>query len=81
MKTKVLSTALCLSMVAGAAAAVIAEIDVNSDGMYSFPEVLAVMPDFTDADFAALDANGDGLLDGDEIAAAVEAGMLPASEG
>jgi len=37
MKTKVLSTALCLSMVAGAAAAVIAEIDVNSDGMYSFP--------------------------------------------
>ncbi|MBQ2263446.1 MAG: hypothetical protein II336_19050 [Loktanella sp.] len=52
-------------------------IDVNGDGMYSFPEVQAAAPDVTEDDFAALDTNGDGLLDAEEIAAGEAAGILP----
>lgn len=58
-----------------------AAIDVNADGMYSFPELQAVMPEMTEDTFTALDANGDGLLDVDEIAAGTDAGLLPASDG
>lgn len=54
-----------------------ADIDINGDGMYSYPEVQAVMPEMSEDDFAALDTSGDGLLDADEIAAATEAGLLP----
>lgn len=54
-----------------------AAIDIDGDGMYSLPELQAVMPTMTEDDFAMLDASGDGLLDADEIAAGVEAGLLP----
>jgi len=55
-----------------------ADIDINGDGMYSYPELQAVMPEMSEDDFSALDISGDGLLDADEIAAATEAGLLPA---
>ena len=55
-----------------------ADIDINGDGMYSYPEVQAVMPEMSEDDFSALDTSGDGLLYADEIAAATEAGLLPA---
>lgn len=55
-----------------------ADIDINGDGMYSYPEVQAVMPEMSEDDFSVLDTSGDGLLDADEIAAATEAGLLPA---
>ena len=55
-----------------------AAIDINGDGMYSFPEVQAVMPEMTEEAFTALDVSGDGLLDAEEIASAVETGALPA---
>lgn len=67
-----------LTAVAGVAQAQDAAIDINGDGMYSYPELQAVMPEMTEDDFVALDVSGDGLLDADEIAAAVEAGLLPA---
>ncbi|MFO8126576.1 hypothetical protein [Yoonia sp.] len=54
-----------------------AEIDINGDGMYSYPELQAVMPDITEDDFASMDTSGDGLLDADEIEAAQASGMLP----
>jgi len=54
-----------------------AEIDINGDGMYSYPELQAVMPEMTEDDFTVLDTSGDGLLNADEIAAATEAGLLP----
>ncbi|MBE0414848.1 hypothetical protein [Yoonia sp.] len=52
-------------------------IDINGDGMYSFPELQAVMPEMTQERFNSLDTSGDGLLDADEIAAGVAAGVLP----
>jgi len=55
-----------------------AEIDINGDGMYSYPELQAVMPEMTEDDFTVLDTSGDGLLDADEIAVATQAGLLPA---
>ncbi len=55
-----------------------AEIDINGDGMYSYPELQAVMPEMSEDDFVAMDTSGDGLLDADEIAVATEAGLLPA---
>ncbi len=55
-----------------------ASIDINGDGMYSYPELQAVMPEMSEDDFTVLDTSGDGLLDADEIAVATEAGLLPA---
>ncbi|ARU00999.1 hypothetical protein [Yoonia vestfoldensis] len=52
-------------------------IDINGDGQYSFPEIQAAAPDITQESFAALDRNGDGLLDSAEIAAGEAAGILP----
>ena len=54
-----------------------ADIDINGDGMYSFPELMAYSPEMTEDTFAALDTSGDGLLDAEEIAAGVAAGLLP----
>ena len=55
-----------------------AAIDINGDGMYSYPELQAVMPEMSEEDFTVMDVSGDGLLDADEITAATEAGLLPA---
>ena len=52
-------------------------IDVNGDRLNSFPEVQAAAPEVSEDDFAALDINGDGLLDAAEIAAGETAGILP----
>lgn len=82
-----MKTTPVLALIAMALAAPVAAqeadpaVDVNGDGFYSFPELSAVAPDLTDEDFSAMDATGDGLLDMAEVAAAVDAGMLPPMEG
>lgn len=81
VKTNLLISLGVAAFVAGSAFAQDAAIDVDGDGMYSFPELLSVMPDITDAEFTTMDVSGDGLLDAEEIAAATEAGMLPAMDG
>ena len=72
---------VALFFAAQSVAAQDAAIDVDADGMYSFPELQAAMPDMTEETFTTLDVSGDGLLDADEIAAATEAGILPAMDG
>ncbi|SFR41354.1 hypothetical protein SAMN04488005_1636 [Yoonia tamlensis] len=62
---------------AGPALAQDPNIDINGDGMYSYPELTAVMPDLTDTTFEVLDTSGDGLLNADEIANGQAAGLLP----
>ena len=54
--------------------------DVDGDGMVSMEEFTAAYPELTEETFAVADANADGMLDADEIAAAAEAGVLPATE-
>ena len=75
--TKTHLIAAVIAIVATPLAAQSADIDINGDGMYSFPELMAVLPEMTEDVFEALDVSGDGLLDADEIAAGVEAGALP----
>ena len=77
-KTTLIAPIALLTVLAAPLAAQDASIDINGDGMYSFPELQAVMPEMTDEDFTALDTSGDGLLDADEIEVGVSAGLLPA---
>lgn len=81
MIRKTLTVPLFVISIATAAAAQDASIDTNGDGMYSYPELLVLMPEMTEADFTVLDGDGDGLLNADEIAAGTEAGILPAMDG
>ena len=68
-------------ILAGPLAAQEAEIDTDGDGMVSFAELQAILPEMTEDQFMVLDVTGDGLLDADEITAGTEAGLLPASDG
>ena len=77
LTTKLLTPFALVTVLAVPAFAQDAAIDINGDGMYSFPELQAVMPDMTEEEFTAMDTSGDGLLDADEIATATEAGLLP----
>ncbi|GAB5446478.1 hypothetical protein [Gymnodinialimonas sp.] len=54
-------------------------VDADGDGMVSFAELLVLMPALSEEEYQALDADADGLLSSDEIGAAQEAGLIPAS--
>ena len=58
-----------------------ASIDTDGDGLYSFPELQAAYPEVTEDTFTAIDVNGDGAADMDEMAAAEASALIPASEG
>jgi hypothetical protein len=62
----------------GATAAMAEVEDANGDGVYSMDEVKVTYPDLTEEVFTTLDANADGALDDDELAAGVSAGLLTA---
>lgn len=53
------------------------EMDANGDGVLTIDEVQATFPEITSDMFAAMDLNADGALDGNEVAAAQEAGLMP----
>jgi len=64
-----------------AAALSMDELDANADGAVSYGEMLVVVPSMTEVVFVAMDTNGDAMIDADELAAAQEAGTLPATDG
>lgn len=70
-------TTATFALLALPALAIESEIDLDGDGTYNLSEVQTAMPDMTFDSFNVIDVNGDGLLDADEVAAAVEAGLLP----
>ena len=70
-----------LIFAAGTAAQANTAIDTDGDGMYSFNEMLAVMPTLTEEVYSSVDTNADGSVDADELAAAQDAGVLPATDG
>ena len=70
-------TTATFTLLAMPALAIEAEIDLDGDGAYNLTEVQTAMPDMTFDSFNVIDANGDGLLDAEEVAAAIEAGLLP----
>ncbi len=54
--------------------------DADGDGLVTMEEFTAAYPDLTEDTFLVADANADGALDADEMAAAAEAGILPMDE-
>jgi hypothetical protein len=72
-------TVLALPSLAFAATA--AELDSNGDGLVTIDEMQAVYPDLAVETFTAMDLNADGALDAEEMAAAQEAGVIPATDG
>ena len=81
MTRKIILASTAATFLAAPAFAQDASIDLDADGMYSYPELLNVLPEMSEDDYVVMDVNGDGLLDADEIAAATEAGLLPVMEG
>ena len=71
------ATTAAIILAAAPAFAIVAEIDTDGDGVYSLAEVQTAMPDMTFDSFNALDTNADGILDAEEVAAAIEAGLMP----
>ena len=68
-------------LVSGAAlAAGMDELDTDGDGLASYEEVVAVYTDLSPENFAKMDANGDEMIDAEELAAAEEAGLLEVME-
>lgn len=71
-------TALALTFAAPAALAEgMAALDTNGDGLVSYEEMLAAVPEISEETFAAIDTNADGTVDADEYATAETAGTLP----
>lgn len=54
-----------------------AKLDKNADGVLVVSEVQAMHPDVTAEAFTIADTNGDGALDQEELAVAINAGVLP----
>lgn len=74
MKLATLTSAIVLT----AATAAFAEgLDADGDGMVTIEETVAMYPDVTPEAFSEADANDDGALDAEELAAAQEAGLIP----
>lgn len=67
-----------LLLISGAAFA--HEMDTDQDGLYSYAEMLTEYADLTEEQYDALDTNGDGAVDAEELAAAIDSGALPAME-
>ena len=76
MNKFLIATGAVLVMTSGSFAAV-ADVDSDGDGVASFTELLAVYPTLTEEGFGAIDVNGDGVVDKAEMAAAVDAGLIP----
>lgn len=78
--TKFIVLVLGLGALANSAIAMgeaVAELDANGDGMLSVSEVQAAYPDISVETFSAVDTNSDGALDGAELTAGQEQGLLP----
>lgn len=76
-------SAACLAViglaVSATAMSAATEMDSDGDGFYSFSELLVGFPTLTEETYLLLDANGDGSVDAEEVAAAQQAGIIPAS--
>ncbi|MFU8777237.1 MAG: EF-hand domain-containing protein [Roseovarius sp.] len=73
--------ALALSLPAMALAGEFSALDADGDGYVTMSELQQVIPNATAEIFTMADTNADGALNEEEVAAAVAAGVLPASEG
>ncbi|WP_417726696.1 EF-hand domain-containing protein [Roseovarius sp.] len=75
------SLAIAMSLPAVARAGEFSAMDADGDGYVTMSEFQQAMPEATAEIFTAADANADGALTDEEVAAAQDAGVLPAKEG
>lgn len=75
MKTLNIVTLVAVLATSAAYAQTMVE-DTDGDGVYSMEELMVVYPAITEDLFGEVDANDDGAVDADELAAAQEAGVL-----
>jgi hypothetical protein len=54
--------------------------DANQDGMLSLEEVQTILPEVTTDTFMAVDTDGDGLVNADELAVAQTEGLMPEAD-
>ena len=80
MNTKLAGGFVLIAATGLAGAALAHEMDTDQDGLYSLPEMLTEYADLTQEQYDALDTNTDGAVDAEELAAAIESGVLPAME-
>lgn len=78
MNKFVLALGVVSALVAGVATAETMIEDADGNGLYSYEELVVVFPELTEETFAAADLDADGALSVDELAAAQEAGNIPA---
>ncbi|TNF20424.1 MAG: EF-hand domain-containing protein [Rhodobacteraceae bacterium] len=76
MTTKAITFAALLGLAAGPLLAQTMVEDTDGSGGYSIEELTAAYPDLTAEGFAEIDADGDGEVSEDELAAARDAGLL-----
>ncbi len=78
MKKFVLALGTVSALIAGVAQAQTVVEDTDGNGVYSFEELVVAFPELTQEVFAAADADADGALSAEELAAAQAAGNIPA---
>ncbi len=57
--------------------ALAATLDADGDGLVTFEEMTAAMPEISEETFMLIDANADGAVDAEELATAEQAGTIP----
>lgn len=57
------------------------EIDSDGDGFLTLAEMQAAYPDMSEEMFTAIDINGDGVVNAEEVSAAEDASLLPKTDG
>ena len=72
----ILAATLALWGVGAVAQTVPMVVDADGNGSFSLAEIRAAYPDATKATFDRIDTNHDGKVSADELAAAVNAGIL-----
>ena len=75
MRTILTTTAALLALGAPAFAQ---SLDTDGDGNVTLAEVQVAYPEMTQEDFTAMDTDEDGVLNGEEVQAATDAGLLGA---
>lgn len=76
MRPTIMIAATAAALAGFATAALAHEMDTDQDGLLTLAELQAEYPDLTEATYDAVDANADGAVDDDELAAAWESGIL-----
>ena len=59
-----------------AVALTVSGVDMDGDNLIFFAEMMVLYPDLTEEAFADVDTSDDEFVDGDELASALESGLI-----